>query len=727
MSIFIKKSKLRVKNEDGTSYTGVMNAIAEESTEELVKQIETKGNKTLESIPEDYTVLEGNVDELKEDIVTLGTTQDNVVDVEKTEFFNVQLLSANRFNWEDPPFIDNMLFTGDGEKTAEHSGYYISQFMRIDGGKAYYQNLNSPICLYDNAHRYIRTVKYNESPFIAEATAKYVRCSVQRSAKASKYISEVKQIGTQAGYVTPFTGDKIVVNDKRLEKALFSSKEEIVKTVYGDNRFDVTEPHFADGKIIQYGNIIDRTGFFISHLMKIEPKTVYHKNEAGDGIFYDEKMNIVGLSNNEGLTFTSPDNAFHYRCSLSFGIASKFYVSTVDKISSFGDTYELEQTAKSAVEKTVKDLIGTGEVEIETRISSKISDSLNGTSPSEKAIVTFIDDDGAKVINTIVLPYLEETKTKLGAAIITGAIGSTDYYMTVDELLKCHKSGYIETLSHCHNQYTALTALSEDELRYQYETSKEWLKSHGFEAESFVYPQNTTNKLVRKVAREYYNYCFTGIAFNTEKYLDHSLINRIAFGSFESYNPEISNISDKDSLDYYKACVDIAIENGQWLVFNTHFGIETSHTTSEQLALFRDLVDYIESKGVKIVFPSEGFALKRNIIAFGDKDETHLFLGNGDFDSRNIIGSRITAIGEKTNQTSITEYKAGIISISTVDYAHGHGGKFPADQGILETYRDASWLGYSYQKFTELKTCKQYMRFWDADDTNSWLGWVSIN
>lgn len=69
MSVFIKKSKLRVKNEDGTSYTGVMNAIAEESTEELTKQIEAKGKKTLESIPEDYTVLKGNVDELKEDIV----------------------------------------------------------------------------------------------------------------------------------------------------------------------------------------------------------------------------------------------------------------------------------------------------------------------------------------------------------------------------------------------------------------------------------------------------------------------------------------------------------------------------------------------------------------------------------------------------------------------------------------------------------------------------------
>lgn len=75
MSVFIKKSKLRVKNEDGTSYTGVMNAIAEESTEELIKQIEAKGEeivakgkKTLESIPEDYTELNGRVDGLKEDL-----------------------------------------------------------------------------------------------------------------------------------------------------------------------------------------------------------------------------------------------------------------------------------------------------------------------------------------------------------------------------------------------------------------------------------------------------------------------------------------------------------------------------------------------------------------------------------------------------------------------------------------------------------------------------------
>lgn len=94
MSVFIKKSKLRVKNEDGTSYTGVMNAIAEESTEELIKQIEAKGEevvekgkKTLESIPEDYTVLEGKVDGLKEDLEdkTKSLKHWNLIDISKVK------------------------------------------------------------------------------------------------------------------------------------------------------------------------------------------------------------------------------------------------------------------------------------------------------------------------------------------------------------------------------------------------------------------------------------------------------------------------------------------------------------------------------------------------------------------------------------------------------------------------------------------------------------------
>lgn len=105
MSVFIKKSKLRVKNEDGTSYTGVMNAIAEEGTEELVKQIETKGNKTLESIPEDYTVLEGNVDELNEDVVSKSEGQIKGLLV-KDSYVETDGTIAEYTGWSRTNYID---------------------------------------------------------------------------------------------------------------------------------------------------------------------------------------------------------------------------------------------------------------------------------------------------------------------------------------------------------------------------------------------------------------------------------------------------------------------------------------------------------------------------------------------------------------------------------------------------------------------------------------------
>lgn len=114
MSVFIKKSKLRVKNKDGTSYTGVMNAIAEESTEELVKQIETKGNKTLESIPEDYTALEGNVDKIKEEMANVKSITDTIDERILEAFFG---LMRNGKVYQTEVYLTETNPTSDGVKT----------------------------------------------------------------------------------------------------------------------------------------------------------------------------------------------------------------------------------------------------------------------------------------------------------------------------------------------------------------------------------------------------------------------------------------------------------------------------------------------------------------------------------------------------------------------------------------------------------------------------------
>lgn len=114
MSVFIKKSKLRVKNEDGTSYTGVMNAIAEESTEELIKQIEAKGKKILESIPEDYTVLEENVDKLKEEMVNVKHVTDTIDERILEAFFGSM---RNGKVYQTEVYLTETNPTSDGVKT----------------------------------------------------------------------------------------------------------------------------------------------------------------------------------------------------------------------------------------------------------------------------------------------------------------------------------------------------------------------------------------------------------------------------------------------------------------------------------------------------------------------------------------------------------------------------------------------------------------------------------
>lgn len=114
MSVFIKKSKLRVKNEDGTSYTGVMNAIAEESTEELIKQIEAKGKKTLESIPEDYTVLEEKVDKLKEEMANVKSITDAIDERILEAFFGAM---RNGKVYQTEVYLTETNPTSDGVKT----------------------------------------------------------------------------------------------------------------------------------------------------------------------------------------------------------------------------------------------------------------------------------------------------------------------------------------------------------------------------------------------------------------------------------------------------------------------------------------------------------------------------------------------------------------------------------------------------------------------------------
>lgn len=85
MPISLKPGQIKIKNNLG-NYTNI-NILAEASMQEYLDAIEAKGEETIESIPNDYTALNNDVEDLKDYIeqindsnfITLGKgTKDEV-------------------------------------------------------------------------------------------------------------------------------------------------------------------------------------------------------------------------------------------------------------------------------------------------------------------------------------------------------------------------------------------------------------------------------------------------------------------------------------------------------------------------------------------------------------------------------------------------------------------------------------------------------------------------
>lgn len=673
----------------------------------------------------DVTDVKGEVDELKSDLADLLHTKDESVNIEKTDFFKTIPISKNRFNYKADNYLDGYYFTGSGENKTPHSKYYISDYILIEGGKTYYHNFESACVLYDDKRNYIRTVAYNETPFVADENAKYIKCSVQKNRLNELFLSE--RAYTKNNCIA-FTGDKVIVSNEMLNKALTYNVTDILTYEKGLNRFDKNAEHFKDNCYYERGFEYTSDRFFVTHLMSVEPNTTYYQNEDSSGIFYDKDKNIIGIVTVAG-SFTTPDNCYYYRCSITYDIANKFYVSTENSISSFTDKVILVDKVKEAIqnsldiggdiESVVREVIASGvttEVNIRTDVTK--SNYVNTTPNLNKPIISFIDDDGRKEVYTRLLPIMLSKNAKFGTAIVCNDIGRTDNYMTLDELKECHNSGIHETLSHTYSTNQSLVDLTESELEEQFSMSKKWLDDNGFESRGFVYPRNTTSQLINRVVRRYFDYCFTGTDFNSKGYLDHNLIYRIAFGCGTDTNPSIDGISDKNSLEYFKACVDRVKANNEWLIFMIH----TADQTTEYDNILAELIDYINSVNVDIMLPSEAFEMKRNLISAGTTSSNYLFIGEKNFAS-NIIGYTWKQMSSK-HDTPVTKFNPNMVTMEYINYAMNAG--FPTGAGVLETFYCKQSIDFSWQKWTAHGTCKQSMRFWDSSN-NSWMSWVSTN
>lgn len=508
-------------------------------------------------------------------------------------------------------------------------------------------------------------------------------------------------------------------NSEKISSALYEVgvlKEEVKKLPEYTNLLD--KSRFVEGGYIDKQTGEFKTGstnyYGTEYFIPLKKDKTYYF-DCIDGInffaFYNEKRiffdgsSFINLEMNgyhDGLYGTIKPNVDCYiRVSIPNSLINTAYISSVyNKYTEYGKVESVKSEGQTIIN-------------IQGGNSGK---NVNTCPPKKSAIITFIDDDGHSDVYTRLYPIFKAKNKKFGSAVITNRIGKANC-MTLAELKECYDSGLLETMSHAHDVSTnLLDGYTIEEVEEQLYLSKKWLDDNGFSSNAFVYPQGTSDKNVRDLVRRYYECAYdTTKTWNGKKgYIDNYGIARISLLSWTTGNPTIDGISDVDSLEYYKACIDKALEDNTWLVFMTHIN---QHDSSRD-TIITQLIDYADSLGVRILSPSEAFNERRNAVNIGDVTSKHLFIGD-----ENYYNSYASHMFDEINATkSVSGYEKNAITLQSINRPSTNLGGFPTNQGWLETFRGVS-DAMSMQRFTSCADGKMYIRFWSTS-TSDWGNWI---
>jgi peptidoglycan/xylan/chitin deacetylase (PgdA/CDA1 family) len=334
---------------------------------------------------------------------------------------------------------------------------------------------------------------------------------------------------------------------------------------------------------------------------------------------------------------------------------------------------------------------------------------------ARKPLVTFIDDDGNKAVYTRLYPLFQTKSIKGSSAIITSWIDGVG--MTTAQLQEMYAYGW-EYLGHGYNYINNLSEFPVDaDLDYQLGSGcKGIIENKGFIINGFVYPQGYSDLRIRRFTQRYYDFAFADTQINTGELINSMKIKRIALGYGTGSNPTINSNSEKNTLAYYKACVDYAVSNTGWLVFMIHCG--TAEMTEEQWTILRDLIDYIKTTSATVVTPTEGNKIFGNQIYIGDYDDKYVIVNKNGLYIQNDPRVKTTPIA---STEPITSYTSNTITSFVVYGASATG--YPGS-GIVTTYRIGG-NGYDRQEFRKYLTNELWSRY--VDGTGAWTAWVKIS
>ncbi|WP_181391955.1 polysaccharide deacetylase family protein [Deinococcus irradiatisoli] len=225
--------------------------------------------------------------------------------------------------------------------------------------------------------------------------------------------------------------------------------------------------------------------------------------------------------------------------------------------------------------------------------------------------VTFVADDGYQQDWTILRPIFKEAGVPFVSAVITNSIGHASN-TSLDQIKQLAADGD-EIVSHTVT-HPDLNTLNDAMLDAELKDSQAALAAAGLPTNHVVYPMGDTSERVEQAASKYYQLGVgVGNGLNDPKALERYDLHRVALGSYFDVIPSSPPHPPTNTLAYYKARIDEAVQTHQWLIFMLHSagpGFDEA-----QVEALKDTVAYAKTQNTNVTTLSGGYAVAQKLAA----------------------------------------------------------------------------------------------------------------
>ena len=222
---------------------------------------------------------------------------------------------------------------------------------------------------------------------------------------------------------------------------------------------------------------------------------------------------------------------------------------------------------------------------------------------ASRALVSFIDDDGADAVLSVLKPLFVAKGVPCALSIPGNSSLVTDPAKRAEVKALQDDNGW-EVLSHT-MAHTNLTTMTDAEIEADCQTFLETFTGYGLHVNSISYPWGAINAAQYPIISKYFVAGFdTGTLDNTATATKDYAIHRRALGT--------SMTAGLDTLAEFQALIDAAVVGDYWLVFMMHSGVEGFDST-----LVGQVIDYVLASEVEIVGPSDALRVFGSVVQSG--------------------------------------------------------------------------------------------------------------